>query len=301
MFEKLGAKYGSAAGVVCLITASLLWGAEFAIAKDVLAQITPNWINAIRMFFTSLAAVVLWRKQFKQASLQDWKRGAVCGVLFGLGFALQVMGLDMVNTGINAFLSSAYVILVPFMSWFILKIRPKCKVFIGAAVGITGIITMSVTGFSGEGLSIGLGETLSLLSALGYGSAMVALDICTEKTNSEFLTGAQFIFSFIVAIIFAVVLEPVPSPAINTTIIIEFIYLIVLGTFATQILFTFGIKYASANHAGIIFPLESVSATILGCLWLGETLETVHIIGAVLIIAAIIISSVEFNRKTELT
>jgi len=300
MLDKLAGKHGAAVGVTSLVIAALLWGGEYVVAKDVLSIMPPNWINVIRTFFTSLIAIVIWRKQFKQATAADWKRGAICGTAFGLGYALQTMGLEMINAGISAFISSAYVIVVPFMVWFVSKVKPGNKIFLSAVIGIVGISIMSVTGFSTGKLAIGMGELLSLLSALAYAVAMVALDSYTEKTSVEFLTGAQFIFSFIVALIFALAMEQPPAVQLDGVLIIEFIYLVLLGTFATQLLFTFGIKYASANQAGIIFPLESVSATLFGCLFLHERLEAVHIIGGIMIIAAIIISSVDFKKEETL-
>lgn len=299
MLNRLAEKYGLAVGMICLIIAAFLWGGEYVVAKDVLDIMSPNWLNVIRLGFTVLIAVIVWRKHFKEADLQDWKRGAVCGILFGLGSVLQTMGLEMVNAGINAFLSSAYIILVPFMVWFVSKVRPGSKVFIGAAVGIAGVSIMSVTGFSTGNLSIGLGEIFSLLSAIGYGGAMVALDCYTEKSSVEFLTGAQFIFSLLVSIVFALILEEPPAVHVTPVVAFEFAYLVLLGTFVTQLLFTFGLKYSSANLGGVIFPLESVSATIFGCIFLNERLKTVHIIGGLLIVAAIIISSVDFRKKEE--
>ncbi|MBR2620660.1 MAG: DMT family transporter, partial [Firmicutes bacterium] len=107
MFERLAKKYGNIVGVICLVIAALLWGGEFVVAKDVFGIIPPNWTNVIRIFFAALISIVLWRKQFKEASLRDWKRGAVCGILFGLAYALQSIGLDMIDAGLSAFISSA--------------------------------------------------------------------------------------------------------------------------------------------------------------------------------------------------
>lgn len=296
MLEKFIEKYGSPAGVLCLIIASVLWGGEFVVAKDVLNIVEPNWSNAIRAFFTSVIAIIIWRKHFKAATLGDWKRGAICGCLFALGFSLQVMGLELVNAGINAFLSAAYIIIIPFMVWVIEKSRPAGKVFISAFIGIIGVSIMSVTGFSTGRLSIGAGEILSLLSAVGYGCAIVSTDYYTKKSSVEFITGCQFIFTFVVSIIFALIMEQPPQISVTAPIVLEFMYLILLGTFATQLLFTSGMKYASANQAGVIFPLESVSAAVLGCIFLHEQLKVVQVIGGVLIVTAIIISNVSFKR-----
>jgi drug/metabolite transporter (DMT)-like permease len=90
---------------------------------------------------------------------------------------------------------------------------------------------------------------------------------------------------------------PALIQVVDGVVIIELLYMIVLGTFVTQLLFTFGLKYATASQAGVIFPLESVSATLFGCVFLGEQLDWVYIVGGLLLIGAIIISSVEFPKK----
>lgn len=92
-------------------------------------------------------------------------------------------------------------------------------------------------------------------------------------------------------------MEEPPQMELTAPVFLEFVYLIFLGTFLTQLLFTYGTKYASANQAGVIFPLESVSATLFGCLLLGEQLEIVQVIGGLMLIAAIIISNVSFQKK----
>ena len=296
MLERFAGKYGAKAGVACLIVSALLWGGEYVVAKDVLDIMEPNWSNAVRGFFTSLFAVIVWWKYFRKAKAADWLRGIICGGLFGMGSALQIMGLEMINAGINAFISSAYVVMVPFMVWFIEKKRPAGKVFISALIAIVGISTMSVTGFSTGNLSMGPGEILSLLSAIGYGGAIVAVDYYTEKTDVEFITGCQFICTFVIGIIFALIMEQPPEVTVTATIVLEFIYLILFGTFITQFLFTFGVKYASANQAGVIFPLESVSATVFGCLFLHEQLAAVQVIGGILIVTAIIVSSISLKK-----
>ena len=141
MTNKLDAKKTSLIGVIALVIAAFLWGGEFVIAKHVLDVIPPNWLNMIRTSAAAVIGIIVWRKEFKAATAKDWGRGAIVGIFFGLGFAVQTMGLESVNAGINAFLSAAYVMLVPFMSWIVLKARPHRNVFIAAVIGIVGIST----------------------------------------------------------------------------------------------------------------------------------------------------------------
>lgn len=299
MLDKLVDKYGAPVGIISLVAAALLWGGEYVVAKDVLDTIAPNWTNVIRDGLTSVMALIIWRREFRGASAGDWKRGAICGILFGLGGALQTMGLELINTGVNAFISAAYVVIVPFLVWIIEKSRPAGKVFLSAAIAMAGVTIMSITGIAGGELAMGKGELLSLLSAFCYAGAIVTADYFTRKTSVALITGMQFIFAFAVALVMALVLgEPLPSAdMVSTPIVIEFIYLIVFGTFFTQLLFTFGVKYASASQAGVIFPLESVSATVFGCIFLHEVMQGVQLAGSILILLSIIISSVEFNKN----
>lgn len=299
MLDKLVDKYGAPVGIISLVAAALLWGGEYVVAKDVLDTIAPNWTNVIRDGLTSVMALIIWRREFRGASVGDWKRGAICGILFGLGGALQTMGLELINTGVNAFISAAYVVIVPFLVWIIEKSRPAGKVFLSAAIAMAGVTIMSITGIAGGELAMGKGEMLSLLSAFCYAGAIVTADYFTRKTSVALITGMQFIFAFAVALVMALALgEPLPSAdMVSTPIVIEFIYLIVFGTFFTQLLFTFGVKYASASQAGVIFPLESVSATVFGCIFLHEVMQRVQLAGSVLILLSIIISSVEFNKN----
>ncbi len=295
--EKLAQKYGAPIGVTCLIVSALLWGGEYVVAKDVLDIVPANWCNAVRAFITAVFAFIIWHRHFKEAKLHDWIRGLICGALFGMGSALQLMGLETTNAGVNAFIASAYVVLVPFMVWAVERKCPAAKVFVSALIGISGVTIMSVTGFSTGNLHIGVGEILTLLSALGYGGAMVSADYFTEKTSVEFITACQFIMTAVIGLIFGLLIEDVPHVTMTVPIVLEFAYLVLFGTFVTQLLFTFGVKYASANQAGVIFPLESVSATVFGCLCLHEQLKAVQVIGGLLIIAAVVISSVSFGKS----
>ena len=84
MLDKLVKKYGAPVGVISLVIAALLWGGEYVVAKDVLDTIAPNWTNIIRDALTAVMALVIWRRDFRAATAGDWKRGAICGTLFGL-------------------------------------------------------------------------------------------------------------------------------------------------------------------------------------------------------------------------
>lgn len=277
-----------AAGTAALILAALFWGGEFVVEKDVLFYIEPNWSNTVRFFITGAFSLIIWRGEFKAASLSDWKKGIISGGLMGLGFAFQTMGLETINAGVNAFLSAAYILAIPFMIWFIEKKRPAVLVFCSALIAITGVICMSQADFSIHDLHMGKGEILTLIGSVCYAGGIVSVDYYAQEMDGKLLAGMQFIATFFISLIMALCFEE-PPDMFSGKIVLEFVYLIIFATLFAQLLFTYGMKYVSSGKAGIIFLLESVSALILGIVFLDEKVYLIQIVGSLLIITAIIL------------
>lgn len=275
-------------GILALILAAVFWGGEFVVEKDVLSHIEPNWSNTIRFFITGVFSVIVWRKDFLTASRTDWKKGLVSGGLMGLGFAFQTMGLETINAGVNAFLSAAYILVIPFFLWIAEKKKPKLLVVVSAVIAVTGVLFMSSVGFSIEDFHMGIGEILTLIGSVCYAGGIVTVDLYASEMDGKLLAGMQFVATFFISIMFALLFEDVPA-TIDSRLVIEFGYLIIFATLFAQLLFTYGMKYVSSEKAGMIFLLESVSAMVLGVFFLKETVYLVQAVGSVLIIMAIVI------------
>lgn len=288
--DRTGEKRLKKIGTLALIAAAIFWGGEFVVEKDVLFHIEPNWSNTIRFFTTSVFALFVWRQKFRNATKTDWKKGLVSGGLMGLGFAFQTMGLETINAGVNAFLSAAYVLVIPFLLWGIEKKRPRALVLVSAAFALTGVVFMSSSGFSFQDFYMGKGEILTLLGSVCYASGIVAVDYYAPEMDEKLLAGMQFIATFFISLIFALCFESVPK-SVDAGLVIEFAYLIVFATLFAQLLFTYGMKYVSSGKAGVIFLLESVSALVLGMLFLHEKVYWIQVLGSLMIIFAIVLQN----------
>lgn len=285
-------------GTIALIMSALLWGGEFVVEKDVLSCVEPNWSNAIRFFISSIFCLVVWRKEFRQASFLEWKKGIISGGLMGLGFAFQTMGLEYIGAGVNAFLSAAYVLVIPFLLWVAKKSRPVILVFVSAVLAIIGVLFMSASDMSFGEMQLGKGEILTLIGSVCYAGGIVSVDCYAADMDSKLMAGIQFIVTFVISIVFALCFERIPQD-FSGKLAAEFIYLIVFSSLLAQLLFTYGMKYVSSGKAGIIFLLESVSALFLGDVFLSEKILITHIIGGILIISAIVLQDKAEKQKTD--
>jgi len=281
-------------GTMALIAAALFWGIEFVVEKDILYYYGANWSNTIRFTAASLVFLFIWRDKFKTASGADWKKGMISGAAMGMGYSLQTMGLQYTSPGVNAFLCSAYIILIPFLVWYVDKRKPEKWIFFSIILAVFGVFFMSATGLSLSDVHMSRGEILTLLGSFFYAVGIVSCDYYAKNMDTKLLAGMQCIGTLLVAVIMAAIFEPLPN-YINGKIVFEFIYLILFASMFTQVLFTYGMRYVPSHKAGLILLIESTSAMILGWIFMHDPVIISQIIGGILIIIAIVIS----NQKSK--
>jgi drug/metabolite transporter (DMT)-like permease len=67
-------------------------------------------------------------------------------------------------------------------------------------------------------------------------------------------------------------------------------FLILIGTIIPFFLLVSALRHLPATRVGIIAMLEPVGATVLGWVWLGESLGSVQLIGAAVVLSAIVLA-----------
>lgn len=276
-----------------LMAATLLWAGEFVVAKDAMDSIGPNYMNFIRFGGAFLLAVLFFFKQMQGFSRKEFIGGLITGFFMGCGFVFQTMGLAYTTVGVNAFLTTAYVILIPFIMWVISKHRPPNKIFLGGLLCIVGIGILSLD----ARLSLGHGEFLALLGMVSYAFSIVSLGIYCMGTHPVRLMTVQFFVTSTLSIIAAIIVNEPFNAGMCVDVWPQMLYLVIAGTMATQLLTNICMKYTDASHTGIIFSLEAVFATLLAVVFLNEPIQLKFLFGSFLIFIAIYI--IEKNNKLE--
>ena len=274
-----------------IVLATIIWGFSFVVMKDAVEVVPPAWLLGIRFTLAGiLLLVVLARRVKKHFSRRVLVCGAILGVFDFLAFWLQTLGLQHTTPGINAFLTATYCVIVPFAWWVVARKRPT--VFnVGAAVlAIAGIWLVSVSG-SGETLSIGLGEGLTLGCAVVFAIHIVLVSKFSQTCDALVLTVFQFIAEGLLGLGVGAATETFPGMAAFTPDVIG--QILFLAVFASVV--AFGIQNVSLAHvppaqASLLLSLESVFGVLFSILLYGEQMTLRLVIGFVLIFAAIVIS-----------
>ena len=277
-----------------LVLTALIWGSGFVVMKNTLDSLPPAAIIALRYTIASAIVCILFRKRLAGLTRGDLTRGALVGLLLGSAYIVQTIGLSHTTAGKNAFLTTVYVLLVPFGCYALFRQKLAKSNFIAAGMMMLGIGLLSLDGQSG-GLNIG--DILTLLSGSLFAAHIIAVDRFQKKTDMYALIVLQFAAAAVVGGVYHVLFERGLPIVFSSGSVGGLLYLSVFSTTIAMSLQNIGQSMAPASHASIILSLESVFGAAFSCLLLGERLTPKMALGFVVIFAALVVSELAKGKK----
>ena len=210
--------------------------------------------------------------------------GALCGLFMLIGTTTQQIGLLTVSAGKSGFISSVYIVIVPFFS-VLLGNKVRARSVICVIIAMIGFAIMSLEGGFGGATA---GDWLTLISAAGFAAQIVAINQFVDKDNAIIISQLQFLFGGIAGLLIAIIAEsPAPSSLLaGIPILLYSTFVPTAGGYTLQII---GQKYTDSSTASLLMSTESVFAAIFGALFLGEMMSLREIAGSAVIFAAIIL------------
>ena len=273
-----------------LVLTAMIWGTGFVVMKNTLDAVPPGAIIAIRYTIASMLTALMFRKHLMGLTREDVRRGAVVGGLLAGAYIVQTIGLSMTTAGKNAFLTTVYVLLVPFGCYLVFRQKLSKKNFIAAAMMLAGIGCLSLDGESG---GLNLGDLMTLCCGVLFAAHIMAVERCQEKTNTYALIVLQFAFAAAFAFVYAMIFERGMELDVNMGTVGGLLYLSVFSTTIAMSLQNIGQSMAPASHAAILLSLESVFGALASWLLLGETLTTTMLLGFAIIFMALVVNSMK--------
>ena len=270
-----------------LVLTAFIWGTGFVVMKNTVDSVPPGAIIAIRYAIAAVLTAVMFKKHLKGLRREDVLRGAVVGLLLSSAYIVQTIGLSMTTAGKNAFLTTVYVLLVPFGCWLVFRQKLDKTNFIAAAMMLAGIGCLSLDGESG---GLNMGDMLTLCCGVLYAAHIMAVERCQKKTNTYALIVLQFAFSALFAFVYFLLFEHDMPLEISMGTVGGLVYLAVFSTTIAMSLQNIGQSMAPASHASILLSLESVFGVIFSCIILGEVVTTKMALGFLIIFAAVLVS-----------
>jgi len=281
--------------LVCAIITSILWGSAF-VAQDMgMDFIGPHTFNVGRFlvgFLTLLPFFLLFElKKIKKKKIDNRKTFfyfVFLGFILGVGQALQQISLiytDVANTGVFTVM---YVLMVPFISYFIFSKKIHWSVWPAVVFCLIGGLLLSEL----KNISVRYGDMLGILSAFCWAFHIIYIRRTVEFFDFPItIAMSQCFVAFLFTILPMVIYEN-PSLANIFMDSYEILYVGILSSGLAFLLQTYTLQNLTPAPAAIIFSLEGVFAALFAWLILDQFLNEIKILGIFLILFAVIFSQI---------
>ncbi|MFJ7982135.1 DMT family transporter [Lysinibacillus xylanilyticus] len=271
-----------------LLVTAIVWGSGFVITAIALEYLTAYQVMAGRFLLASIILTVLFGYKLKKASKSVIWKGILLGSILYIAFALQTVGLQYTTPSKNAFLTAVNVIIVPLIAFAVYKRRIDGYEIIGSIIAIVGIGFLSLQG----SLTMNIGDALSLACAVAFAFDIFCTNLFVQKEDAIALTIIQFITASFIGVLVVVGQGDIPT-TIEKEAIYSIIYLAIFSTTLAYLFQNIANQYTSATKAAIILSTESFFGMVLSVIFLHEVLTSRMVVGAILILLAILIAEVK--------
>jgi drug/metabolite transporter (DMT)-like permease len=278
---------------LALLLVTIFWGAGFPATKIALQTMTPFYHIGMRFAIASLLLALLFHKKLKNLHMELIKPSLVLSSLLFATYAFQTVGIQFTTASKSGFFSGLAVLIVPLFSIFYMKTKLELKTVISVLTATLGLFLLS---YNGSDFNFNIGDFLTILCSICYAWQLLFTGTFVQKYDATLIAIVQLFFVSVFGMIFAVILEPFPS-GMSMPSFWSLLFSAVLCTAFAFWMQTTAQKFTPAAHIALIFTMEPVFGALTSYLALGERLGLRGIIGGVFIVAAMIISELQWNRN----
>jgi drug/metabolite transporter (DMT)-like permease len=280
-----------------VVLTTVAYGSSYVVMKDVLRRMPTSWFLTLRFALAAVVLALLFRTRVARClDVSHVVAGACVGVPESLGFLLQNLGLAGTTPGRNAFLTATYCVMVPFLAWAVERRRPGANNVVAALLCLAGVGLLSLGGTLGP--TLGVGDLLTLLSALAFACNMVAVGKLGRAHDAVTLTFVMFVVSALVCLAWALTTEPLPAPAaLGPAFWLEALYVTLLCTVFGLLVQNVAQAHLTASEVALLLSFESVFATLFSVLFYGEALTATLLAGFALIFGSVLVSQFAGGRR----
>jgi drug/metabolite transporter (DMT)-like permease len=300
-----------------LLLTTLIWGSTFAVARDILDRWPPLTYLALRMPLAALFFAALFPRQVFGAGREAWKAGATLGLLVGLAFVGQTVGLVFTTPAKSAFISGLTTPLIPVVAYLLYRARPSRENLAGIILAsLGGALILAPAGAGG----VNTGDLLTLGTTILFATHVSLMSVYARRFDVRQLSALQIavaasllLAAWLVVRSYAALagVDALPQGLARETeplvwsarVVVQLAYQVAVATVGVFLIWTWGQARMSATHAAVIFSLEPVFATGFAVLLRGSAEWTGGraTLGALLIVAGVIVSELRWGgqgRKT---
>lgn len=275
-----------------LVLITLVWGGTFLVVHYAMIVSGPFFFVGGRFASAAIVLAILSRRTLRGLTLRELKSGALIGVAIGFGYGLQTYGLQTISSSKSAFITAMYVPLVPLLQWLFLGRLPGLLAWTGVTLAFIGLLLLA--GPEGGSLTLGIGESMTLLSTLAIAAEIILISACAGKVDVRRVTIVQLAFASLLAFMMMVP-NGESIPPLSPYLLFSAIGL-GLASALIQVTMNWAQRSVTPTRATLIYAGEPVWAGAVGRI-AGERLPAVALLGGALIVLGVLVSELKIKSE----
>lgn len=257
-------------------------------------------ISMYRMYFACiflLPIVWVYRKEFYRLSKKDWLIVSIAGVFLGLHFALWFASLKLTTVASSTIILSLQPIIALLVGYLIYKEKTNIFTIFTIGISIIGIVMIGWGDFEIGNKSVILGDILSLLSVLVIVVYLFIGQNILKKISHWIYSFGVFLFAAFTLTIYNF-FTSTPFGGYGSQEWLVFILLAIFPTTA-HVVFNYLLTFINAKTISMSVLGEPVGATVLAVILLGERINSLQIVGGILVILGVFLFLIQHIGATQ--
>ena len=279
---------------LALVLITVVWGATFLIVHIAVQYSGPWFFVGMRFITAGIISAIIFGRILRGITRKEIAAGAAIGAMIFLGYGLQTVGLQTINSSTSAFITALYVPLVPVLQWIVFKKPPRALTWIGVALAFIGLVLLADPGSTS--FVFGPGEIATVVSTLPIAAEIILIGWFAGKVNLGRVTVVQLVVAGVLGFLtMPVVGEQVPA---FSWVWVAAAVALGAASCLIQLTMNWAQRSVSPTRATIIYAAEPVWAAIIGRI-VGERLPPIALAGAALIVAGALVSELNPRKPAD--
>ena len=286
----------SAPATLALLAVTATWGSTFFLIKDLLDRVPVADFLAVRFTIAAVALFLVAPRAVARLSPQTRRCGVVLGLVYGAAQLLQTAGLGHTSASVSGFVTGMYVVMTPLFAALLFRTRVDRTAWIAVGLATGGLALLSL-----QGLSVGLGESLTLAAAALYALHIVGLGAWSVPDEALGLSVLQI--AVIAAVCWAGALPGGVVLPGNGRDWASMLYMALAAGALALLAQTWAQGHMSATRAAVVMTTEPVFAAGFAVALGGESPTVRMVAGGALVVVAMYLSELgpRHGRDAEVT
>ncbi len=279
---------------IIFITLGIIWSSSFLWIKIAIEEMGPMTLVAYRVLFGLLfgIAVILIQREKMPRTLKAWTPLLVLGLTnVAIPFFLISWGEKTIDSGVASILDATVPLFTIVVAHFLLHDdKMTVQKVVGLLIGFAGVVVLMSKDIGASAGSI-LGQGAVILASAFYAGSSIYARKFTEDTPGIFRSMGPLVSATAVMWLASFFFEaPVKVPD-QSIIWIALLWLGILGSGAAFVMLFYLIHEIGPTRTTMVTYLFPLGGVTLGVIFLHETLTWEIVVGAVLILASLVVAN----------